>query len=351
MRRGVCIAIVALAALAAASSSRADGVDVRVLDQPFPVVWVDEFHFASGQVSTTGGMASSFTWATAGQTGSVIGTARNAAELQAAAFSGSTTPAAGGIDWGRVTGGCPVRGPDCSGKASAPERVIQVLGSGAVDFRIEGGGFSLDAGGSGHCGQTATSPGTPCSYEVVEAANPGATGDRDVEGTAVVTDRASGATLATIPLHAFFLKAIPYAMTATIAGTATAGAKLTAHATWEWDADSVAYAWQRCDAAGGSCAAIGGATDATYAPAAPDVGHRLRVVVTGSTDGGSWPVTSDPTAVVTAAQPAAQKPSAPSSAPSSTPASSGSSSPPAAPKPPAKKKAPAAKRKAKARKH
>ncbi|MEA2254615.1 MAG: hypothetical protein QOG35_660, partial [Solirubrobacteraceae bacterium] len=67
-----------------------------------------------------------------------------------------------------------------------------------------------------------------------------------------------------------------------------------------------AYAWQRCDSAGTSCAAIAGATTASYtvaagAPPTGDEGATLRVVVTASNGGGmSSPASSNPTAVVTA---------------------------------------------------
>jgi hypothetical protein len=52
------------------------------------------------------------------------------------------------------------------------------------------------------------------------------------------------------------------------------------------------YQWQRCDATGASCTDIAGATSATYAPAAPDVGGTLRVVVTATNAGGSTSATS-----------------------------------------------------------
>ncbi|HLK45125.1 MAG TPA: hypothetical protein VKT18_04020, partial [Acidimicrobiales bacterium] len=47
--------------------------------------------------------------------------------------------------------------------------------------------------------------------------------------------------------------------------------------------------WQRCDSGGGQCATIGGATLQSYTPAAADVGHTLRVVVTASNTAGSTP--------------------------------------------------------------
>ena len=65
-----------------------------------------------------------------------------------------------------------------------------------------------------------------------------------------------------------------------------------------------AYQWRRCNAAGGSCANIGGATGSTYSLAAADVGSTLRVVVTASNGGGSVSATAAQTPVVQAAAPA-----------------------------------------------
>ncbi len=60
----------------------------------------------------------------------------------------------------------------------------------------------------------------------------------------------------------------------------------------------VALRWQRCDAAGAACADLPGATAATYRAVAADVGHRLRVVATGTNDGGSATSASAPSAPV-----------------------------------------------------
>ena len=85
-----------------------------------------------------------------------------------------------------------------------------------------------------------------------------------------------------------------------IAGAAEEGATLTAaEGTWTGSAPlAYAYAWQRCDALGGACTGIGGATQQTYVPAATDVGSTLRVVVTATDPLGSTASTSEPTPVV-----------------------------------------------------
>lgn len=49
----------------------------------------------------------------------------------------------------------------------------------------------------------------------------------------------------------------------------------------------VTHRWFRCDAGGGSCVTIPGATDATHTVVAADVGRRLRVVATATNDAGS----------------------------------------------------------------
>jgi hypothetical protein len=61
---------------------------------------------------------------------------------------------------------------------------------------------------------------------------------------------------------------------------------------------SFAYAWLRCNNAGGECAAIGGATGRNYRLASSDVGHRIRVNVTARNAIGSVTVTSGESAIV-----------------------------------------------------
>lgn len=86
----------------------------------------------------------------------------------------------------------------------------------------------------------------------------------------------------------------------TISGTAQEGQTLTAsNGTWDGSPTSYTYAWNRCDANGGACAAIASATASTYKVASTDVGHTLTVTVTAkNATGSSQPASSDPTAVV-----------------------------------------------------
>jgi hypothetical protein len=86
----------------------------------------------------------------------------------------------------------------------------------------------------------------------------------------------------------------------TIIGSTVVGQTLTATpGTWTGSGITYAYAWSRCDTAGGACAVIAGANQTTYRLAAADLGKTIRVGVTATNTTGSNTVTSQPTAVVT----------------------------------------------------
>lgn len=86
-----------------------------------------------------------------------------------------------------------------------------------------------------------------------------------------------------------------------IAGTAQQGQTLSADTgTWTNAPTTYGYQWQHCDASGANCTDIAGATTATYAVTAADVGTTLRVNVTATNSvGASQPASSAVTAVVT----------------------------------------------------
>jgi hypothetical protein len=100
-----------------------------------------------------------------------------------------------------------------------------------------------------------------------------------------------------------------------IAGTAQQSDTLTATTgTWSNNPSSFTYQWQDCT--GASCAPIVGATASSYALTTGDVGHTIEVVVTATNGvGSSTPVSSAPTAAVTAISP--------------TPSPAGNAAPPA----------------------
>jgi hypothetical protein len=82
-----------------------------------------------------------------------------------------------------------------------------------------------------------------------------------------------------------------------LTGTAATGSALSAsNGTWS-GGPAFAVTWRRCDAAGNACAAIAGATGASYAPTNADVGKTLRARVT-ATRGRSVSSDSPPSAVV-----------------------------------------------------
>lgn len=64
-----------------------------------------------------------------------------------------------------------------------------------------------------------------------------------------------------------------------------------------------AYQWQRCDANGGSCSNVIGATKQTYPLTSADVGRTIRVAVTARNAAGSRSRTSVATAKVEAGPP------------------------------------------------
>jgi hypothetical protein len=85
-----------------------------------------------------------------------------------------------------------------------------------------------------------------------------------------------------------------------IGGSPVEGQTLTTSTgAWSGSPTSYSYRWQDCDSSGANCVNTAGVT-ATYRLAASDVGHKVRIVVTASNEGGSTGATSTATAVVTA---------------------------------------------------
>lgn len=85
----------------------------------------------------------------------------------------------------------------------------------------------------------------------------------------------------------------------TVGGQAQQGQILTVdEGSWTGAPSGFSYAWARCDATGGTCTPVDGATDKTYTPAAADSGFTIRVTVTGSNAVSSQQAVSSPTAAV-----------------------------------------------------
>jgi hypothetical protein len=78
----------------------------------------------------------------------------------------------------------------------------------------------------------------------------------------------------------------------TVAGTKAVGQTLTTNnGVWTNAPTNYAYIWQRCNAAGGACVAIAGATLPTYVLLAADKGATIRSVVTASNAAGAGQAT------------------------------------------------------------
>jgi hypothetical protein len=145
------------------------------------------------------------------------------------------------------------------------------------------------------------------------AALPGATsasftlGSTEVNTTlrVVVTAKDSTGTAALTSAQTGIVSAAPIGAPArtvppVITGTPNVNAVLTSD-TGTWTGlppITYSYAWQRCDATGGSCVQIPAASAATYTVVDADAGGTLRVVVTATNARGAAAATSVPTAVV-----------------------------------------------------
>ena len=150
--------------------------------------------------------------------------------------------------------------------------------------------------------QRCSAAGTPCTPIAGATASTYTTGPVDVGSAlrAVVSATASGsqATAATSAATS------PIAPRATgdpsIAGVARDGVVLTASSgSWNGAAGlAFGYRWLRCEADGGSCVDLPGASSASYAATPVDVGATLRVRVTADANGGRTSSVSAPTAVV-----------------------------------------------------
>jgi hypothetical protein len=110
-----------------------------------------------------------------------------------------------------------------------------------------------------------------------------------------------------------------------ISGTPQVGKALsTSNGSWTNSPTGYTYQWQLCNSSGAACSSLGGATAASFTPAASQAGSTLRVAVTASNAGGSATATSAATATVVAAAGTAPAASLGTGLPSRLPQSSGS---------------------------
>jgi hypothetical protein len=72
----------------------------------------------------------------------------------------------------------------------------------------------------------------------------------------------------------------------------------TTKGTWINEPTAYAYHWERCNAAGGECADIAGATEKNYKVLPPDSGHTLRARVTASNSSGESSAVSNATGMI-----------------------------------------------------
>jgi hypothetical protein len=187
--------------------------------------------------------------------------------ISGSAVEGETLSAAHG-GWTGSPTGYVYQWEDCS---SAGASCVYVGGATGTTYR-------LVAGDVGHTLRV-----------VVTASNAGGSSSASSAATAVVVASPPPApTNTTLP---------------TVSGSTVEGETLSAgHGKWTGSPTGYAYQWEDCSSAGVGCVDVGGATGTTHKLVAGDVGHTLRVVVTASNAGGSTPIPSAATAVVTAAQ-------------------------------------------------
>jgi GH25 family lysozyme M1 (1,4-beta-N-acetylmuramidase) len=99
-------------------------------------------------------------------------------------------------------------------------------------------------------------------------------------------------------------------------GSLVAGATLSgAVGTWSGSPTAFAYQWRRCNASGGACSAIAGATGSSYVLSPGDIGSTLSLVVTATGAGGSQSAAAATTGVVAAAPVPAAVPASLAAAP------------------------------------
>lgn len=197
-------------------------------------------------------------------------------ETKQASLSNASTAAIGGD----VSGPVHTAAPTVTGNAAARGQLTGSTGSwtgvGTIGYAYQW--YRCNAAGA-HC--SSVHGATKTTYRLVR---------KDIGETIGFTVRATDSTGAAFaysslvgPIAAAGSPLEASAQPA-VTGSPAPGSTLTAsEGTWSpATADKYTYAWHRCNANGRLCAAISGATSATYAVTAADIGHALLAVVTAT---------------------------------------------------------------------
>jgi hypothetical protein len=137
-------------------------------------------------------------------------------------------------------------------------------------------------------------PGASAATYTVTSADAGHRLEARVSAT-----NAAGTTAATSNASGVVVDVPSASATPHLSGRAKVGKKLVAgKGSWRGAPTSYRFQWLRCNAHGGSCAAIGKATQATYKLTKKDAKHRMRVRVTAVNAAGNGIAISRPTAAV-----------------------------------------------------
>jgi subtilisin family serine protease len=216
---------------------------------------------------------------------------------------------------------------------------VQVAAPGCDIAPARGGGYGT------FCGTSAATPIVAGIAALALSLDPGLTGSEihGALGRAAVRDVSSvhyGRVDALRTLAALRLVAPLNPKRPSIVGSASAGATLEGRNGRWLGVESFTYRWQHCDAAGGGCAAVPGATATTYQLSRADIGARVRLLVTGTNSHGATTARSAATAIVapgeggTSASTASVPATEPTGSTSGEPPETGAGSPPSTEPPP-----------------
>ena len=186
------------------------------------------------------------------------------------------------------------RVPAVSGVTQDDQTLTTTLGgwsgTGPLDYDVQW--QRCDASGN-NCADIAGA--TAWSY-VLTGADIGST----IRSEVTASNAAGSATAHSVPTGTVDPVAPVNTAAPALSGVARDGQTLSASTgTWTGtDPIAYTYQWQRCDAGGGNCADIAGETGSSYDLAAADIGHSVRVQVTGTNVAGHATASSSPTTAV-----------------------------------------------------